>query len=68
MKSFKLQLKFNNFYRQQLSIGLLLLLAIQGLSLLNANEDRPNILWLTSEDNGPHLGCYGDTYADTPPH
>ena len=28
--------------------------------------DRPNILWITSEDNGPHLGCYGDDYADTP--
>jgi arylsulfatase A-like enzyme len=28
--------------------------------------DRPNILWITSEDNGPHLGCYGDSYADTP--
>ncbi|MFG0255668.1 MAG: sulfatase, partial [Rhodopirellula sp. JB053] len=27
---------------------------------------RPNILWLTSEDNGPELGCYGDEYADTP--
>ena len=26
----------------------------------------PNILWITSEDNGPHLGCYGDDYADTP--
>ncbi|MHC5002561.1 MAG: sulfatase-like hydrolase/transferase [Planctomycetota bacterium] len=29
-------------------------------------DDRPNILWITSEDNGPHLGCYGDGYADTP--
>ena len=28
--------------------------------------DRPNILWLTSEDHGPHLGCYGDAYATTP--
>ena len=28
--------------------------------------DRPNILWITSEDNGPHLGAYGDTFADTP--
>jgi arylsulfatase A-like enzyme len=28
--------------------------------------DRPNILWLTSEDHGPQMGCYGDTYADTP--
>ena len=27
---------------------------------------RPNILWITSEDNGPHLGCYGDDFADTP--
>jgi uncharacterized sulfatase len=28
--------------------------------------DRPNILWISSEDNGPHLGCYGDPYAVTP--
>lgn len=28
--------------------------------------DRPNILWITSEDNGPQLGAYGDTYANTP--
>lgn len=26
----------------------------------------PNILWITSEDNGPELGCYGDAYATTP--
>ncbi len=29
-------------------------------------SDRPNILWLTCEDIGPNLGCYGDDYADTP--
>ena len=28
--------------------------------------DRPNILWLTSEDNGPFIGAYGDTFATTP--
>ncbi|TVQ02618.1 MAG: sulfatase [Balneolaceae bacterium] len=28
--------------------------------------DRPNILWLTTEDHGPHLGAYGDDYAHTP--
>ena len=28
--------------------------------------DRPNILWLTTEDIGPNLGCYGDRYAVTP--
>jgi arylsulfatase A-like enzyme len=27
---------------------------------------RPNILWISSEDNGPQLGCYGDTFATTP--
>lgn len=29
-------------------------------------EELPNILWLTSEDNSPFLGCYGDTFATTP--
>jgi hypothetical protein len=28
--------------------------------------DRPNILIIVSEDNGPELGCYGDPYARTP--
>lgn len=26
----------------------------------------PNILWITSEDNSPFLGCYGDSFATTP--
>lgn len=29
-------------------------------------EKRPNILWITSEDNGRFLGCYGDPVAETP--
>jgi arylsulfatase A-like enzyme len=33
---------------------------------LGMASERPNILWITSEDNGPHLGCYGDAYAKTP--
>ncbi|MBI5775174.1 MAG: sulfatase-like hydrolase/transferase [Verrucomicrobia bacterium] len=28
--------------------------------------DQPNILWITSEDHGPHMGCYGDQLARTP--
>ncbi len=31
-----------------------------------AHHERPNILWITSEDNGPQMGCYGDKFADTP--
>lgn len=27
---------------------------------------RPNILWITSEDHGVEMGCYGDQYATTP--
>lgn len=29
-------------------------------------KERPNILWITSEDNSPYLGCYGDKLAQTP--
>ena len=29
-------------------------------------QNKPNILWITSEDHGPHMGCYGDEYATTP--
>ncbi|MGE9268803.1 MAG: sulfatase-like hydrolase/transferase, partial [Verrucomicrobiales bacterium] len=28
--------------------------------------ERPHILWITSEDNSPYLGCYGDELAQTP--
>lgn len=44
-----------------LSLFLSSLLAVSAFA-----ADRPNILWLTSEDHGPHMGCYGDAYADTP--
>jgi N-sulfoglucosamine sulfohydrolase len=37
---------------------------------LNAAEmkgsQRPNILWISTEDINPDLGCYGDSYAVTP--
>jgi arylsulfatase A-like enzyme len=32
----------------------------------NEPEDPPNILWITSEDNSPFIGAYGDTLATTP--
>ncbi len=40
--------------------------AALGLGQARAEQALPNILWITSEDNGPHLGCYGDSYAVTP--
>jgi N-sulfoglucosamine sulfohydrolase len=36
------------------------------LSCKTETLQRPNVLWLVSEDNGPFLGCYGDSLADTP--
>ena len=46
-------------------ISLIFFLILVVVSLVEA-ADRPHILWITSEDNGPHLGCYGDEYAVTP--
>ena len=34
--------------------------------LCAADTPRPNILWLTWEDIGPHLHCFGDDYSTTP--
>lgn len=54
------------FTRPAGSIGFALVLAVSALPRLSLAADRPNILWLTSEDHGPHMGCYGDSYATTP--
>lgn len=32
----------------------------------SADQSRPNILWLSTEDISAHLGCYGDPDAITP--
>ena len=44
---------------------ILLFALLQSLNVW-AQQDRPNILWITSEDNSPYLGCYGDAFATTP--
>ncbi len=36
------------------------------LAMSTKQTKRPNILWITSEDNSPLLGCYGDSFATTP--
>jgi len=36
------------------------------LPLLSQQAARPNILWISCEDSGPQLGCYGDPLAITP--
>ncbi|MCA9129712.1 MAG: sulfatase-like hydrolase/transferase [Planctomycetales bacterium] len=46
------------------AVGLMTLCCLEFCTA--AEGIRPNILWITSEDNGPELGCYGDEFADTP--
>ena len=51
------------------SAGLVLFLAVAvapAFAQPPTDLPPPNILWVSSEDNGPHLGAYGDDYATTP--
>src|SRR5579884_3220278 len=43
-----------------------LLLLTPAARAAEPQPERPNILWLTSEDHNPDMGCYGDTFATTP--
>ncbi len=44
----------------------ILALLLVSLPLATHAAQLPNILWITSEDNGKELGCYGDAYAVSP--
>ncbi|NEO86473.1 MAG: sulfatase-like hydrolase/transferase [Spirulina sp. SIO3F2] len=41
-------------------------LLVRSVNAQNTNSERPNLLWLVSEDNSPLLGCYGNLDAHTP--
>ncbi|MHC4119515.1 MAG: sulfatase family protein [Planctomycetota bacterium] len=47
-------------------VAVVLCLLAPGMVRCNEDTGRPNVLLITSEDNGPELGCYGDPYAKTP--
>ncbi len=56
-----------NIWWQNLFTTLLLTGLVMGpVTILSAQQDRPNILWITSEDNSPLIGAYGDEFATTP--
>ena len=42
------------------------LLIVVGWAPLQAELNRPNILWISCEDISPNLGCYDDPHAITP--
>jgi len=60
----------NRHFIQKIGLGMavLTLLGIKTLAGAELTEqDRPNILWVTSEDNSHHwVGCYGNKEARTP--
>ncbi|MDA7597708.1 sulfatase-like hydrolase/transferase, partial [bacterium] len=43
-----------------------LLLLFGFLFAFNAFAEKPNILFIVSEDNSEQIGCYGDTRVHTP--
>ncbi len=57
--SMRMKLKFTRWLKS-------MALACWALPLLAAGAERPNILWLVSEDNDTFLHCYGDPVARTP--
>lgn len=48
------------------SLGMLALSAFSQVVAQSPGVALPNILWITSEDTGTQIGCYGDKFADTP--
>ena len=44
----------------------LIVTALPFVSQAQSNQQRPNIIWISTEDFSPHLGCYGDKVAQTP--
>jgi N-sulfoglucosamine sulfohydrolase len=51
---------------KSLSLGVIFMLGVLWGTSAQKNSDRPNILWIVSEDNSPFIGAYGDTFATTP--
>jgi len=49
--------------KRPLVFGLLLCLVFPALA---QSAERPNLLLIVSEDNGPALGCYGEPHVQTP--
>ena len=50
----------------QLAAGVTAAAGMERALAASGSRDRPNILWLVSEDNAPWIGAYGDRMARTP--
>ena len=52
--------KLMNFYTIPFSLSIIVVGLLTSCSRQDEPLPPPNILWITSEDNSPYLGCYGD--------
>ncbi len=59
-------MKIDKLKSTLLLFELLALIVVAHSPNLVLAADHPNILWVTSEDHGPEMGCYGDKLARTP--
>jgi arylsulfatase A-like enzyme len=57
-------MKINNFELPVL--GCLTVFSADIVYCGQIEDEKPNILWIVSEDNSPFLGCYSDNFATTP--
>lgn len=49
------------------SILIALVISVAGFNKsYSQTQEKPNILWIVSEDNSPLIGAYGDDFATTP--
>jgi arylsulfatase A-like enzyme len=48
------------------TLSIIVLMAFVATGFTKKESELPNILWITSEDNSPLLGCYGDEFATSP--
>ncbi len=50
----------------RLCCGCAAIVLLSGMTACVSAAERPNILWITVEDMSATLGCWGDSYANTP--
>lgn len=56
----------STFMKIRYTVVIIAALAFLATGFTKKDPALPNILWITSEDNSPLLGCYGDDFATTP--
>jgi N-sulfoglucosamine sulfohydrolase len=65
-------MKFKTYFnlcKEAIPVLITAAMPLNGLSQKNTPLEtgyRPNIIWISTEDFSPHLGCYGDVVAKTP--